>query len=107
MAKRSSHRQTSARQYDLSEIKPVFWIFGVTSIVMGLAAIIAFGSVAHFAWALLIAGIFVTIATFFIKHILVWIAGPADAPDEEEYHQIVAGTPPQETDGDRSQRVAS
>ncbi|HWF85295.1 MAG TPA: hypothetical protein VG222_10620 [Vicinamibacterales bacterium] len=72
--------------YDLTDIRPVLYIFGVAMTFMGIAGLIALGVSAVFTWFLLAGGLILLATGLFAERILKIVAGMPDDETQEEAH---------------------
>jgi hypothetical protein len=72
--------------YDLSDLKPVLYIFGVALTLMSIAGLIAFGANGIFAWFLLAGGLTLLATGYFAERILEGIAGNVDDDTHDATH---------------------
>ncbi|HEX6508135.1 MAG TPA: hypothetical protein VF221_10930 [Chloroflexota bacterium] len=82
-------------RYDLSELKPFLWIFGAASFLMGLATILTFGVIAHFAWILVAGGVVLVVLSFCLEPLLDLLAGTGtDVAEVEQQMPVTQDTEP-------------
>jgi hypothetical protein len=80
-------------RYDLTDIRPVLYIFGVAMTLMGIAGLIALGASAVFTWFLLAGGVILLATGLFAERILKIVAGMSDDETLEEAHSDTMSAP--------------
>ena len=75
--------ETRSNPYDLSHLRPFFWIFGTGLTVMGIAALYFLGVTAYFSWFVLAFGLTLLVLSLVITRVFDFMAGPpADVTSE-------------------------
>jgi hypothetical protein len=80
-------------RYDLTDIRPVLYIFGVAMTLMGIAGLIALGASAVFTWFLLAGGVILLATGLFAERILKIVAGMPDDETLQEAHSDTMSAP--------------
>jgi hypothetical protein len=80
-------------RYDLTDIRPVLYIFGVAMTLMGIAGLIALGASAVFTWFLLAGGVILLATGLFAELILKIVAGMPDDETLQEAHSDTMSAP--------------